>query len=305
MRFLVTVITTGATLGLIAASGLMNWTFMTSLGKSDFEQQIFGAVSVAVSAFIALLPTLILWACHERRFVQAVMSVAVFLAFVTFSLSSAVGFAAKNRGALAEDRNTVTTRLTEVRSDIAEAEDKRKALGNARPAGVVQEALRGMAQDNNWRWSKECENAATAGERAFCKTYFDVKAEAVRANELATVESKIDRLKIEARSYEDKGAGREADSQAAVLANLLGLQAIKVERGMTLFLAVLVELGASAGLYLATGHIRHEPKVEKPVVLDAVPGEITPIITPEITHGQLKQIEGPKQLRRVNLKRKD
>ena len=99
MRALVTVVTVCATLALIGASCAMNWTFMVSLGKSDFEQQIFGAVSVAVSVFIALLPTLILWAVREKRFGQAVVGLPVFLAFVAFSLSSAVGFAAKNRGA--------------------------------------------------------------------------------------------------------------------------------------------------------------------------------------------------------------
>src|SRR5271166_835699 len=105
MRFLVVVVvvvTTGATLAFIAASGLMNWVFMTSLGKSEFEQQIFGAVSVAVSAFIALLPTLILMAFRERRFLYVALGVPVFLAFVTFSLSSAVGFAAKNRSTMTE-----------------------------------------------------------------------------------------------------------------------------------------------------------------------------------------------------------
>ena len=113
-------------------------------------------------------------------------------------------------------------------------------------------------------WSKECQNATTAGERSFCKGYFDLKAEGARATELSLLETKIERLKVEARSYEEKGAGREADNQATVLANLLGLQAIKVERGMTLFLAVLVEMGAALGLYLATGHIRQHPETGAP-----------------------------------------
>jgi hypothetical protein len=52
--------------------------------------------------------------------------------------------------------------------------------------------------------------------------------------------------------------GREGDSQAAVLANILGLQASQVERGLMLFLAVLVEVGAALGLYFATGHLRFE-----------------------------------------------
>ena len=41
-----------------------------------------------------------------------------------------------------------------------------------------------------------------------------------------------------------------------MLARILGLQAAKVERGLMLFLAVLVEIGAALGLYFATGHMR-------------------------------------------------
>ena len=257
MRFLV-VVTVAATLAFIAASGLMNWVFMTSLGKSEFEQQIFGAVSVAVSAFIALLPTHILKAFEQRRFVYVALAVPAFLAFVTFSLSSAVGFAAKNRGSMTEDRTLATSRLADAKREIDAAEARRKALGSPRPAGVVQEALRGLQQDHKWRWSKECQNAINEAERSFCKGYFDLKAEAANANELGALEKKIGTLKSEARRYEELGGGRVGDSQAAVLANLLGMQAAQVEHGLTLFLAVLVELGAALGLYFATGHMRGE-----------------------------------------------
>src|SRR5208337_218833 len=137
MRFLVVVVSAGAALAFIAASGLMNWVFMTSLGKSEFEQQIFGAVSVAVSAFIALLPTLILWGWRERRFLYVGLGVPVFFAFVAFSLSSAVGFGAKNRGSMTEDRSLATSRLTSVKQEIEEAETKRKALGTPRSVAVV------------------------------------------------------------------------------------------------------------------------------------------------------------------------
>ena len=78
MRFLVAVVSAGAALTLIGASGLMNWVFMTSLGKSEFEQQILGAVSIAVSAFLALLPTLLLWAYRERRTLYIILGVPVF-----------------------------------------------------------------------------------------------------------------------------------------------------------------------------------------------------------------------------------
>ena len=295
MRFLVVVVTTGATLAFIAASGLMNWVFMTSLGKSEFEQQIFGAVSVAVSAFIASLPTLILWACRERRFGFIGLAVPVFLSFVAFSLSSAVGFAAKNRGGMMEDRSLINARLADVRLDIEDVEARRKALGTSRPLAVLQEAMRGLEQDHKWRWSKECQNAINDAERSFCKGHADLKVEAARANELALIEKKIGTLKSQARGYEERGGGRDADNQAAVLANLLGWQPVMVERGLTLYLAVLVEIGAAFGLYFATGHLRNESGFRGPSrgVTIVEPRVLKDISQPKTEAAPLKQIAGP------------
>ena len=256
MRFLVVMISAGAALTLIAASGLMNWVFMSSLGRSEFERQILGAVSVAVSAFIVLLPTLLLWARRERRTLYVVLGVPVFLAFAAFSLSSAVGFAAKTRGSLSEDRAAATATLAEVRHEIDDAEARRNALGGLRPLAVLQDSLRGLEQDRRWQSSKACEEATVDASRAFCKSYFELKAEAARASEAGQLDERLNELRNEARGLEEKGAGREDDNQAAVLARILGLQAAKVERGLTLFLAVLVEIGAALGLYFATGPMR-------------------------------------------------
>src|SRR5215471_19267970 len=211
MRFLVVLVSLGAALTLIGASGLMNWVFMTSLGKSEFDRHILGAVSAAVSLFIALLPTMLVWAWRARRPLYIVMGVPVFLAFAAFSLSSAVGFASRNRGSLDQDRR--------------------------------------------WQSSKSCEAATVEGSRSFCKDYFEVKAEAAKASERERLMERIAELKRERSRLEDEGAGREADNQAAVLARLLGMPATEVERGLMLFLAVLVEIGAALGIYFATGHM--------------------------------------------------
>ncbi len=294
MRQIVVVVSAGAALAFIAASCLMNWVFMTSLGQGGFEQQIYGAVSVAISAFIALLPTLVLWAYHERRFMQIAVAVPVFAAFVAFSLSSAVGFSAKNRGAEAEDRSAATRHLQDVRQDIADAEARRKALGSPRPVGVVHEALHGMEQDRNWNWSGQCGNARTAGERTFCQKYFDTKAESARAVELSSLEAKIVTLKTEARGYEAKGGGRQADTQTAVLASLLGVPTDVVERDMTLFLALLVEVGAATGLYLALGHIQHEKSWPRPVERKIEPVAVEAFRTVEAPAPRVEAVQQPK-----------
>ncbi len=256
MRFLVVVVSTGAALAFIAASGLMNWVFMTSLGKSEFEQQILGAVSIAVSAFLALLPTLLLWAYRERRTLYIALGLPVFIAFAAFSLSSAVGFAAKNRGSLSDDRTLAAARLAGVKHDIEEAETKLKAFGAFKPFSVLQESLRGLEQDRRWQSSKSCTDATADASRSFCQSYFELKADAARASEAERQEERIAGLKREVRQLEEQGAGREADNQTAVLARLLGVPAAKVERALMLFLALLVEVGAALGLFFATGHIR-------------------------------------------------
>jgi hypothetical protein len=259
MRFLVSLVSMGAALTLIAASGLMNWVFMTSLGRSEFEQHILGAVSLAVSAFIALLPTLLLWAWRERRTLYIILGLPVFLGFVAFSLSSAVGFAALNRGSLDEDRRLASARLVEVRRAIEAAGIALKELENVRSSAVLREVLRGLEQDRRWQSSKSCEVATADASRAFCKDYFDVKAEVAKAGERERLAARLADLNGERLRLEDMGAGREADSQAAVLAQLVGLPASNVERGLTLFLAVLVEIGAALGIFFATGHFRPDP----------------------------------------------
>ncbi len=260
MRFLVLLVSMGAALTLIAASGLMNWVFMTSLGKNELDRQILGAVSLAVSVFIALLPTLLLWAWRERRLLYFSLGLPVFLAFVAFSLSSAVGFAAKNRGSFDEDRSLVTVRLADVKREIETAATALKALETVRPLAVIQETLRGMEQDRRWQSSKFCQAATAEASRTFCRDFFDVKAEAAKAGEGERLAAHMADLKRERVQLEDQGGGREADSQAAVLAQLLGLSTNEVERSLMLFLAVLVEMGAALGIYFATGHLRPEPQ---------------------------------------------
>jgi hypothetical protein len=303
VRFVVVVIGAGAALTFVVASGLMNWVFMTSLGKSEFERQILGAVSIAVSAFLALLPTLLVWAFRERRIAYMVLGVPVFLAFAAFSLSSAVGFAAKNRGSIGEDRALAGERLVAVRQELSQAEIKLTALGAPKPLGVVNELLRGLEQDRRWQLSKACSEATADASRAFCKGYFELKAEAALAGEAQRHEERIASLKVQARRLEEQGAGREADNQAAVLADILGLQTARVERGLMLFLAVLVEAGAALGLYFATGHLRfetsaHETPERGAMVIEGGPLKVLPQGKPHVSAKQIAAA-APRRVPRV------
>lgn len=299
MRFLM-VVMGGAALAFIAASGLMNWVFMSSLGKSEFERQILGAVSVAVSVFIASLPTLLIGAWRDRRFGYVSIGVPVFLGFLAFSMTSAVGFSAKNRGSISEERGLATTRLADVKKEIAAEDAKKAALGSPRLLAVIQQAMHGLELDRKWQASGECKEPTTEAMRSFCKGYFDLKGEAARSTELTAVEAKIEGLKREARQYEDKGAGREADNQAAIIGRVTGLNPVDVEEKLTLFLALLVEVGAASGWFFATSHMRERGEETAPassvatIIIDgkALKGE--PVVKRD--RAPVKQLEKPKQI---------
>jgi hypothetical protein len=214
----VSLVSLGAALTLIAASGLMNWVFMTSLGRSEFEQHILGAVSLAVSAFIALLPTLLLWAWREGRTLYIALGLPVFISFAAFSLSSAIGFAALNRGSLDENRALATTRLAQVKGMIEATESSLKELEAVRPVPVLREVLRGLEQDRRWQWSKSCEAATAEASRTFCREYFDAKAEMAKAREREHLAQRLTELRSERGRLEDLGAGREAGCRAGAAA---------------------------------------------------------------------------------------
>jgi hypothetical protein len=305
MRFLVSLVSLGAALTLIAASGLMNWVFMSSLGRNEFEQHILGAVSLAVSVFIAVLPTLLLWAWREGRVVFILLGLPVFLGFAAFSLSSAVGFAALNRGGLDEDRTLATARLVEVKRSIEATQATLKDLQTVRSIPVLREVLRGLEQDRRWQSSKSCEAATAEASRSFCKDYFDLKAEMAKAGEHERLTAGLDELARERGRLEDMGAGREADSQTGVLAQLMGLPTGKVERALTLSLAVLVEVGAALGIYFATGHIRPEPQTSSrssrgPVIIEGNVvefGRREPVVPAPLK--QIAERSGQREPRRV------
>ena len=215
MRFLVVVVTTGATLAFIAASCVMNWVFMTSLGKSEFEQQIFGVGErggfrlhrpSSNSHSLGLSRAALLVRRSRRAGVSRLCRVFVVL-----------GGRLCRQKSRQHDGRPEPDRCSPLRSEARNRGRGGQTQGarRASAAAVVQEALHGLEQDRKWQRSKGCQEATTEAMRAFCKGYFDLKAEAARAGELACIEGKIARLKSEARGYEEKGAGREADNQAA------------------------------------------------------------------------------------------
>lgn len=266
MRIVLGLIAVLAALTFMGASAAMNWVFMSSLGKSPLEAQIFGAVSVAIDALKAMLPLFIAWALAAKKRMFAAIASGVFVLFFGFALISAVGFAAANRGAVTGGRDVVAARFQAAQRDVAEVEGKIAVLPKARPQAVIVEALRALEQDRKWATSKGCTEATAADSRAFCEGYYGTKAELASALEAVRLDARLGDLRTEVRRLQDVGAGVDSDAQATLLSRLTGVGTSTAQMALVVFLAVLVEIGAAMGLYLAWGWWP-----DKPAKTDAKP----------------------------------
>ena len=185
----------------------------------------------------------------------AVSGTLAFLFFAAFSFLSAIGFAADNRGTLVDAREGISQAYTRVQRSLGEAETRRNALPAHRPASVVTEEIGAHRQNRRGNATKECANATEGESRAFCAEYFRLRSELAIAQESERLSDQIATLQAESATLRGDGAGQDSDPQTSLLSRITGQKPEPVRLALTIAVALLVEIGASLGLFLASGHL--------------------------------------------------
>ena len=256
MRVLVSMICMAAALLLIAASMLMNWIFWTGQGADASMARGMGAVSIGIDGFKVSLPLVIAWAWDQRIRAGYVIGTFFFCGCLIFSFGSALGFANSSRGAVSAGREAVSLRYAAAEKELKDVDGRVAALGALRPKAVVEEAIAKVKQDRRWSSSNECKAATVETSLAFCRSLGDLRIELASSVESERLRQRSSSLKTEIDHLLDAGARRETDSQAAILARLTGLRLDRVQTSIVVLFALLVELGAAFGLFLATLPLR-------------------------------------------------
>jgi len=280
-----------AALVLCAVSAAMNYLFLSSLGKTPLEGQVLGAASAAADVLKALLPFFIAWSWQSRRFVAAASGSLAFAFFAGFSLLSAIGFAADNRGALVQERDDLSGAYIRVQDMRAYAESQRKALPVHRAGAIVGEEIARHRQDRRWASTRGCTDATETLSREYCAGYFKLRAEHAAAQEAERLAREIKALAAETSRLRADGAGKDSDPQVSLLSRISGQQKEPVRLALIIAVALLVEIGASLGLFLASGHggagkKAAEPEAERPAgsvedfALEALVPSRTAMLTP-------------------------
>jgi hypothetical protein len=125
--------------GFLAASAVMNYLFGEALGRTPLEATTFGAVSVLAVAFNALSPFFMAASWEARRYLAFAGATVLWLLCLIYCLTSALGFAAENRGDRQAIRESLRADYESVVSRLADLEATRAKY--KRPPGKLDDRI--------------------------------------------------------------------------------------------------------------------------------------------------------------------
>lgn len=252
---------------LLAVSAAMNWRFGFSLGKTELDGQIYGAASAAADCFKALVPFFFFAAIRNRMWSQASAAAVLWIVVTAYSLTSALGHAALNRLDTAGQRSQAATQYKDLRADLKRAEEQLSWVPQHRPVMTVQSAIDGVKNQKSWSSTKGCTEVNGKFNRDYCQQYHTLSAEFAAAEQAAALEKRIGEIQSRLATSTGSTVMSEADPQAAVLAKLTGLQIDQVQTALTIFIALLLEIGSGFGMYVAFAqwrlYDRHAPEAPR------------------------------------------
>lgn len=253
---------------LLAVSAAMNWRFGHYLGKTEFDGLIYGSASAAADCLKALVPFFFFAAWRNRVWSQAGASALVWVVVTAYSLTSALGHAALNRMDTAGQRAVQAQSYKDLRADLDRAKEQLSWVPQHRPAAVVQSDIDTIKNQREWQWTEACNKVTGPKGRAFCGEYNGLTAEFASADQAQKLEARIAEIQTELGKVDSGAVMAAADPQAAVLMKLAGifvpsLTVEDVQTALTIFIALLLEVGSGFGMYIAFSqwrlYDRHAP----------------------------------------------
>ena len=290
---------------LLAVSATMNYRFGFSLGKTSLDGQIYGMASAAADCFKALVPFFFFAAVRNRMWSQALAAAVVWGVVTAYSMTSALGHAALNRLDTAGQRAIAAAAYKDLRADSKRAQDELTWIPAHRPAETVAAELSVMKDQRYWSVTRECTEVLSKGTREFCQQFHKLNAEHASALQALRLEARIAAIAGKLASVTGGTAMAEADPQASVLARLGGLDVEKVQTALTVFVALLIEIGSAFGMYVAFAYWRmHDGAGAKAEARDVAradevaPAEVWSNAPAAPAHGSA--LAEPREQRRLN-----
>ena len=252
---------------LLVVSAAMNYRFGFSLGKTAWDGQIYGAASAAADCFKALIPFFFFAALRNRMWSQAIAAALVWTVVVAYSMTSALGHAALNRLDTTGQRAVEAAAYKDLRADSKRAQEQLTWIPAHRPAETVAAELNVLKAQRYWVLTKDCTLVNGKGARDFCQQFHKLNAEHASAQQSEKLETRIADIGSKLAKAGGGTAMAESDPQASVLAKISGLDISTVQTALTIFVALLIEVGSGFGMYVAFAYWRLHDRKAEPVAL--------------------------------------
>jgi hypothetical protein len=241
---------------LLAVSAAMNYRFGFSLGKTALDGQIYGLASAAADCFKALVPFFLFAAIRNRMWSQAAAAAVVWAVVTGYSMTSALGHAALNRLDTTGQRAVEAANYKDTRADLKRAQDQLAWIPQHRPAQTVAADIAAVKDQRLWQATSSCAEVSGKTTRDFCAQFHRLTAEEASAVQAEKLEARVAELTGKLSHVAGGTVMAEADPQASVLAKLTGLDIPTVQTVLTIFVALLIEIGSAFGMYVAFAYWR-------------------------------------------------
>jgi hypothetical protein len=249
---------------LLVVSAAMNYRFGFSLGKTEMDGQIYGAASAAADCFKALIPFFLFAAIRNRMWSQAAAAAVVWVVVVAYSMTSALGHAALNRLDTTGQRAVEAAVYKDLRADSKRAQEQLAWIPAHRPAETVAAELNVLKAQRYWVVTKECTQPNGKQTRDYCQQFHKLNAELASGLQSQKLEVRIAEIGGKLSHTAGGTVMAEADPQASVLAKLLGMDISTVQTALTVFVALLIEIGSGFGMYVAFAYWRLHDQIAEP-----------------------------------------
>ena len=205
---------------LLAVSAAMNWSFGYSLGRTDFDGQIYGAASVAADCMKALVPFFFFAAIRNRMWSQAAASAVVMVRGHSLLADLRTWPRRAQPERYVRQRVHQAQSYKDLRTDLERDRGQLAGIPQHRPAGAVQSELDGLKTKREWSWTSGCTDIKSKSSRDYCQQIHALLSELASAQQAAALEARIADNQAKVAQYQAGAHTAQADPQAAVLAKL-------------------------------------------------------------------------------------
>lgn len=240
---------------MLAGAGYMNARFAYNLGRTPLDSAVFAAIGVAIDIFLALSPFFFFSAIRAREWFGSAITLLLWLGLAGVSANAAIGHIAGSRLEAMSGRVAATTSYQDTRAELKRLNDRLGWLPKPTDSeGSLRAKIKAHQSQPIWLQTQECANQWSKPAKDFCAKHTELTSALTNVIEYDRTVVRINELQTKSDTAATNHVGvlaDTADAQAGLYAKALGADPTTISGLLSLFVALVILLGASMGFYIA------------------------------------------------------